>query len=443
MKRNYIFYILTLCAGLLITSCTNEEDDLFSKSAAERLNEAIKNSKEALIAAPNGWVMEYFPTPIGGGYAMLVKFEKNGSVTVSAQNKYFPQITTSTSTFDVIGDQGPVITFDSENEVLHLFSYPKDPEGGNDKNGLGLEGDYEFVVTDIKEDLITLAGKKRGTRIYLRPLSENTNWDEYIGNLYNLDKFLFDSKVPYQYLNTESGKYRLYSGESHVFLLTDDTDDYVEGDGISVPFIVTPEGIKTYSLNSKDGNEFQILNLNSNKSELVAQESSVTITGLDFLAFFTKEDNWKKGWEIDADNIGGTFKQYYAEIVKNYKETAGYNEDFEGFVLTIKHLKGKESYALTFSSSKGTGIDKQTYPGMYMLESETISGSENLITFTDKGTADLNGEKVRGAIGGMDQFIKELCNGSFVITPDSPLRPSVFTLTSKSNSNNWFKVVLK
>ena len=56
MKK--IYYILfLLLAGFCFNSCVSEEEDLFDKSAAERMNEALTKYKAILQDDPQGWVM--------------------------------------------------------------------------------------------------------------------------------------------------------------------------------------------------------------------------------------------------------------------------------------------------------------------------------------------------------------------------------------------------
>ena len=133
MKIN-IKYSLIIGLTLVFSSCLREEEDLFPESAALRLNHAIENARQVLISPSNsnGWVMEYFPTNDTEGYTFLMSFSANTFATIAARNKYTPVYTTEKSAFDVIGDNGPVLTFNTYNKVFHLFSDPKDPKGGSD-----------------------------------------------------------------------------------------------------------------------------------------------------------------------------------------------------------------------------------------------------------------------------------------------------------------------
>ena len=119
---NKIFSIALLCsAALSFTACVNEEDDLFDKTAAERLNEASALYSERLTASPNGWAVQLYPTtqdeaPYGNGYLLLFRFHKDKSVDASMNNdlsngKYLA----ATSSWDVITDNGPVLSFNTYN----------------------------------------------------------------------------------------------------------------------------------------------------------------------------------------------------------------------------------------------------------------------------------------------------------------------------------------
>jgi hypothetical protein len=53
---------ILLTGALALASCAGEEENLFDKSAAERLNETSAIYTSRLEASPGGWVMEYYPT---------------------------------------------------------------------------------------------------------------------------------------------------------------------------------------------------------------------------------------------------------------------------------------------------------------------------------------------------------------------------------------------
>ena len=143
-----------LVSALTYTSCTNEEDLIFDKSAAERLNEASDLYSSRLMASPNGWAMQLYPTndpeyPYGNGYLLLCRFNGDHSVNVSMDNVFSDnKYKEATSLWEVITDNGPVLSFNSHNDCLHAFSDPEDlpftgtDDDPNDETGTGAGGDY-------------------------------------------------------------------------------------------------------------------------------------------------------------------------------------------------------------------------------------------------------------------------------------------------------------
>ncbi len=208
---NKIFSIALLCsAALSFTACVNEEDDLFDKSAAERLNEASDLYSQRLTASPNGWAVQLYPTkqdeaPYGTGYLLMFRFHANKSVDASmnnalSNNRYM----TDTSTWEVITDNGPVLSFNTYNKVVHTFSDPEDvPSTGtqdvpNDETGTGIGGDYEFIIVDAPEDAsyMMLKGKKRGTYNLLTPVEEGIDYESYLADVKNFQSTMFPSSSP-------------------------------------------------------------------------------------------------------------------------------------------------------------------------------------------------------------------------------------------------------
>jgi hypothetical protein len=428
MKINSKHCLLALCLFFL-PSCLLTEDDLFPESAALRLNSAIDNAKATLLDADNGWVMEYFPTPESGGYALLVKFDSNGLATFAARNVYFPKFTAASGAFDVIGDNGPVLTFNSYNDLFHSFSNPENP------SGIGLGGDYEFIIIEVTDDLIKLKGKKRATDIMLRKLTAAERWEEYANELNAMDEFLFDPKSPTLFLNVGDKKYIAADGVNHVFSLLPEGADKTLDEPETLPFVVTSDGLRLYKPyeSGEDDNKIAVQHfvLTPDKTALVAAENNaVSITGQPAADFFIDGINWTgtNSWVVDKDNLGGAFATAYRQAVDDCKSK--YKEDFESFFFIYKGArKGK---TLSFVSGK--------YEGAYDFD---IYLSDNRAVFTYKGTFDRNGEVYLNNIGAFTNFITALGGDTYTVAADSQIRPTVLQLTGVSNPDNRFKLNLK
>lgn len=211
MNKIFAFSLLLFAAGSFV-ACSNEEDDLFSQSAAERLNAAKTTYSDILTSSKGGWAMEYYCTndTLGDngasdfksvGYLLGAKFSTDGTVTMGMKNIFSGNTYISDkSLWDIITDDGPVLSFDSYNRVIHSFAdpanLPASISGGEvDVTGQGAEGDFEFVLTNMKadEELATVKGKKRGTYIRMTRLPEGTDFKEYLAECDSFRTAVFGS----------------------------------------------------------------------------------------------------------------------------------------------------------------------------------------------------------------------------------------------------------
>ena len=85
MKKSLLYIPF---AALALASCSNTEDMIFSSSAAERLEESKADAIATLTDQGGLWAMEYFSNSDEAGYVMLFRFNKNGSVEVSANHQW-------------------------------------------------------------------------------------------------------------------------------------------------------------------------------------------------------------------------------------------------------------------------------------------------------------------------------------------------------------------
>ena len=74
-------------AALSFQSCLFEQEDLFDKSASERLSAALENAQKVLQEPSQGWLMYYYPDneQLYGGYNYIVKFSPS-EATVWSEN---------------------------------------------------------------------------------------------------------------------------------------------------------------------------------------------------------------------------------------------------------------------------------------------------------------------------------------------------------------------
>ena len=75
--KKYLLGIFIFGAALSLFSCDDDDENVFSDTAAVRIDKAVSESKELLVSSPNGWLLHYFTGAqyTGGGFTMLIKFD--------------------------------------------------------------------------------------------------------------------------------------------------------------------------------------------------------------------------------------------------------------------------------------------------------------------------------------------------------------------------------
>ena len=230
-------------------SCDDNEL-LFDKTAAERLNETKAVYSERLWASPNGWAMQYYPTndneaPKGRGYLLLCRFYKDGSVDVamknSASNNYYD--IHEHSLWEILIDNGPVLSFNSYNHVLHTFSSPEFLDKGR-----GYEGDYEFIIVDAPADgsYLMLKGKKRGTYNLLTPLDSDVDYEQYLNDISAFQDKMFASDAPtFNVINFGDSIYKMEDANDGIPNIYPYNGDKVMEQSFN-PFLITKRGDDFY-----------------------------------------------------------------------------------------------------------------------------------------------------------------------------------------------------
>ena len=242
MKKTRLLYaaLLALVVATAFTSCKQEVDDIFDKNAADRLTDAMNNYSDLLCANGGLWAMEYFSSSSIQGYVLLLKFEKNGHVTMYANYDATTagEFESDESEWGIVGDNGPVLTFNTYNEILHVFADPS-----YSPRGRGFEGDYEFNLMGYRNDTIFLNGKKHNIDMLMYRLPESTDISTFYSTVYDMQTSA--------YLEDYFPVLRMLGANGHEYIVTGLGSDKVSfyprmGDAITQTVdatpIVTPKG---------------------------------------------------------------------------------------------------------------------------------------------------------------------------------------------------------
>lgn len=431
MKHTAKYLILLTALALVTISCKRTEDDIFSENPVTRLNNYASETYSQLVAASNGWEVLYFMEPSSAGYAIIMKFNEDGTVKmatknpVSSNNKYV----TDESLWELIKESGAIISFPTWNDVMHAFSDPK-------SDGIGLGGDYEFVVKEHSNSYMRVTGRKNGAQIFMYPLPADLAWEDYFAQIDATNDRMFTGNNEILFNLVRNGEKQPVRFEDNYFgWSVGDTAAYIYG------FITTPRGISFYY---QDGIEVG----DKLAQDFVFNDENTRLTcineGIDayFEAYYTAAEflKFKLGefaaWKVDNNDLGAETKtalddfvttiansstqenqkrritefrlkqnkskQYQIEIVyriANDIKSALVNVDivFDGEKMTLTYLSADDNAQALFKRSAANDLDagiqkfKNIFEGTYTLQS-AMGGTLNMsaIRLTDINNSNRN-----------------------------------------------------
>lgn len=404
MKAKYLVMIALLAATF--AACSRDEESLFDKSAAERAREAVENAFDVLTTAENGWEMAYFPNleADAKGYNMVLKFNKNGNVSVTAKNMATTAnkiMTDTASTWVVKSDYGPLLSFDTYNDVFHAFSDP-----GND--GAGMLGDYEFLILKATPELVLLKGKKHSAYTVMRPM-KTTDLAAYFASCEKMQKVLFGNNNIVT-LNQDGTKMYLYEGASGQFQSAPYGSALVAETATYHPVCATEDGIIVSTGFGEDVHDHVFL-YDSVKGELKSEAGAVMNAGnlnVLFGAYFT--DN-AKGWAIDPTGLEAV-DALLADVNKAMKNTSakmkvmGY-----GYKQSLNMYEGGNFLFVNFTYKQGSKNQEKK-----LVWTVDLTVDENGINVTNAVPYDENTSKFLTQIPSA-QAVADIMLGSFTCKP--------------------------
>lgn len=432
---------LAAIAALALTACSNDSEEIFDQSAAERLEQYKKEYADVLTADGGLWTMEYFSNPDEPGYVFVMKFNDNGSVEISANHKWIgSEFKQETSLWKMIADNGPVLSFNSYNKLFHIFSDPANIEGpyapeGEDgdinETGYGHEGDYEFQVMEVSEDgqTVRLLGKKRLHNIFLHRLDPSTD----IQGLLEKTAHMADFVSPYfSYLN-------MVAPDGEEFVMTDFASGIVSvypklGDAVTQTRtgngIFTVDGfrfmkaLEVLRAETRDSESLSIESFDFQPDGSLLSSDGVKIVGPYAVDVFT-ESTLDYKWDIDLENCSGAYASLIQTLRDGIKE-AYPSRSLESVYFSHEVLNGEvvPCFNVKISGTKAA---------VYYIE--YVSASADAISFNvfDSNSQASTIEKKTKAL---TDFAKAIAASTFTVSSQDVMVPEVLDVVDNSDSSN-------
>ncbi len=424
MKKINIFLFILL--AVVFQSCLKDDKDKFPISASSRIEARLLENSEVLKSAKNGWLMKYYPEShqIYGGYNILVKFDDQDKVTVMTERG--GSKITETSLYGLIADNGPVVTFNTNNELFHYYSMPENPDRIGPIEG-GMLGDYEFVIMDAKPEQVILKGKKTNNKIVMTPIPMEQSWEALMDEYLATD-LAVNGYYAYEYSVNGEQAYVFRSFRNFLFTQNIGGKDvsfsmgYIDTkDGIEFYEPITLGGVEVHSMTffyDKDNPYFEDATTGAKLKVLPAPLSRLLVSGK---------------WYFSIKNMGSYGAKYWKQA---------YDERMKprNFVMHSIFL-GRDNNQFGMSYLGGTrGYVPQF--GMYYFNYEIVDDN----TFRTNWTGFGGGTFVLyGILYKMNLVIHPISNSpdltrEFDLTTDDVLKPSWIKLQDVDRFNNSFKL---
>lgn len=344
--KNKFLYIYSLWIALIFVSCSSHEDEVFDKSASQRIAEAVNIDNEVLESATNGWELHYYTGKdySRNGYTFLVKF-KNGKAIVAAD--FAGSDSTSTSKYELKRDRGVILTFNTFNEIMHEMAqaFPSNVDGE--------QGDYEFLILKATRDSVLLKGKKWDNHMTMTRLPDNVNWKERLDSIINIEENI-PSLFTIKGRNNETLGRMILDGSTRQ--LTGTIGDAQTPFSTIVSFsnnkMVLAQNIKI------DGKEYSSFNFNNNISTLT--NGDIKLEG-EFPENFKPMSFWEGLWRIN--NTSGNI---LLELVKTRGRLVG-TLIFNNTRIPLLGIYDRIYGRLDIRLQQQASATSETYPGGTIL----------------------------------------------------------------------------
>lgn len=434
-----------VCSAVVagLASCRFEEDDYFNESASLRVEHAIDSVQNILVNAPQGWVMQYYANTGDEGFEgfnLFARFENSGKVTMASNHRMLRdgnagKYTEATSLYEMLLEDGPVLAFNTWNDVLTPFVDPVDPAsapGSLVKDGAGMAGDHNFVIMSYHADEVILRGERYGAEVRLKKC--DTSWEEYISATDKMKSYITNTSISNYYLTDGSDTLYMLSPRSGHFRIAERINDPLRAHWVSCCY--TPDGFRLEHQDTVGTAKFQELTLAEDKSCLQNEDGSVKVIPC-WDSFIIGQTSI---WKMDPALFSTEQKSLYDQIDAEFKV---FNSACSLESIGIGRSTEKYGNVVGLVFTFYTNIAKTTTNtiGLVLKRIKTDYGQMQInSTADDDFSTNMNAVNKRATnmLSLARQFAATL-NGTYDITPNDYFLPTGGTFTAV-NGGTTFKL---
>lgn len=440
MKKFLNISLLSLVAfsALTLGSCKNEVDEIFDEDAVARLDKAKADFIDILTSNGGKWQMEYYANADEPGYVYLMTFRTDGSVTISGKNQWIgyvegeslnvPTYGSLTSLWEVVTDNGPVLSFNTYNKYFHIFADPEDipsmSDEDTDETGMGHEGDYEFDLMRYSNDTLYVTGKKYGIDMIMTRVDANIDDHVYMDEVVAMADSFFNAKIPQVYINLPNDvRWVVKNGATSILkMFREDADEISTAEYHNV--IITHDGLSFMYPITLDGYTIKNFIRQADGSLLCRDDNQTTMTADALSNVFATETFV---WKADTVQFGGA----YTSLLNTIKSELNDYGKRKLSSIQISYDNSLNAYAVAF----GCLYQKKTFYPTYYVTMERVG--DNQVKFHYNGQANDAGNVYAERCPALLRFMETLGTGTYTLTTSSLLAPVDMKLSEGGNYTLW------
>ena len=440
MKVKHIIHtsLMVVAAATLNTACTFEQEDFFDESASLRITHLNENIKSRLVSQSsngnNGWVIQYFVAGTDDydfeGFNLFGRFYDNNKVTLASNHRYLRngnanKYTEHTSSYEMLAEEGPVLSFNTWNDILTVFEDPVSPSsapGSIVNDGEGMNGDHNLVLKSFKDEEIIFRGERHSALVRFIPCDRT--FEEYIAAVDEFKSKVATSTVNNYYVTNGTDTMYFSGLNKGLFGYYDRLNDPLVRKTLSCVF--TPNGFLLNRVDSLGDNTFQEFTLSEDKTYLTSEDGAVKVTAMWDVYLINNTSLWKFDTSVFSDEQASLFDQISTEIKK-------YNNNWSLESIGIGKSTGSNSITglvLTFYTN--TSKTKTNTAGV-ALTRKKVGDKQMQIIYSETDKVDKNMETIKKKATNMENLARSFAatlNGVYSITPNDYFLPTIGTYTA-------------
>lgn len=450
MIKKTIFRTLLIAAAATATSCTFEQEDFFEDSASLRVTHTNAKIQQRLVEQSaegnHGWVIQYFVAGTdewsGPGFNLFGSFYDGGLVTLAGNHQYLRngnanKFTKASSTYEMLAEEGPVLSFNTWNDVLTVFEDPVDPTkapGNLINDGEGMNGDHNLVLAALNDDDIIFRGERHSALTRFVPCDRP--WEDYIADTETMKNAITNSSINSYYVVNEANDTLYFVGlRSGRFNFCERVNDPLSVKSLACVF--TPQGFRIEREQTFGGNTFQEFTLAEDNTHLVSADGNVKVIATWDNYIVNRSAVWNFDPAYFTAEQQNLFDQINAEFAK-------YNSATSLASIGIGKSTGSRSVlglVLTFYTN---AAKTRTNTIGLSLKMEKTAYGQISIKCTPEDTTDQNFDavvKAGGAdMGTLARAFAATISGTYQITPDNYFLPTGGLFEIIEGSGTTFKL---